>query len=169
MRQEHVRHLHVPQYEELSVEKIVAFLDQFPEMANYMPETAQEIRQLPRSWIINVGATIVGKPFRGLRVAEGVAEQLVAAQAQLRHRIWGEVCTLVKVWYQKLVRECESSDDDRVLDANTKHMCNIHAHLLLMMRNAPLSALTEPRVTTIVSKLARKYCMLVSEVCESTG
>ena len=28
-----------------------------------MPETPQEVRKLPRSWLINVSATIVGKPF----------------------------------------------------------------------------------------------------------
>ena len=28
-----------------------------------MPETIGEVRKLPRSWIINVGATVVGKPF----------------------------------------------------------------------------------------------------------
>lgn len=79
---------------------------------------------------------IRGQPFRGLPLADGVLERLTVAQKQMRDIVWGEVCQLMQVWYHKLVRECESSDDDRVLDANTKHMCNLHAHLLLMLRNA---------------------------------
>ena len=92
---------------------------------------------------------VCGKPFRGLALATGVAEKLAKAQPAARP-LWGEVSRLMQVWYAKLVRECESSDDDHVLDANTKHMCNIHAHLLPTMRNAPAQALSESRVTTVV-------------------
>jgi hypothetical protein len=38
-----------------------------------------------------------------------------------------------------------------VLDTNTKHMCSLHAHLLLTLRNVPTTALTEGRVTTVVT------------------
>ena len=50
----------------------------------------------------------------------------------------------------KCVRECEAAESDQVLDANTKHMCNIHGHLLLMLRNAKAADLTKGRVATIV-------------------
>ena len=33
------------------------------EMARYMPDELCEIKKLPRGWIINVGASVVGKPF----------------------------------------------------------------------------------------------------------
>ena len=49
---------------------------------------------------------------------------LLEAQEEMRSLLWADVCKLMQVWYAKLVRECESSDDDHVLDANTKHMCN---------------------------------------------
>ena len=32
-------------------------------MARYMPDQLCEIKKLPRGWIINVGASVVGKPF----------------------------------------------------------------------------------------------------------
>ena len=38
-----------------------------------------------------------------------------------------------------------------MLDTNTKHMCSLHAHLLLTLRNVPTTALTEGRVTTVVT------------------
>ena len=52
-------------------------------------------------------------------------------------------------WYQKLVLECETSSSDLVLDINTRHMCNLHAHLLLMLRNASPADLSEPFASTI--------------------
>ena len=94
---------------------------------------------------------IRGKPFRQLQLAEGVAARLVAAQSELRRILWGDVTSLMQTWYFKLVRECDGSDDDRVLDANTKHMCNIHAHLLLTLRNVPVRELTEGHVTSVIT------------------
>ena len=58
-----VRYLNVPQCkysyanfldEELSLAKIAVFLSQFPEMQQYLPETDQECKKLPRGWVINV-------------------------------------------------------------------------------------------------------------------
>ena len=60
---------------------------------------------------------------------------------------------LLHAWYFKLVRECESNDDAALLDTNTRHMCTIHAHLLLMLRNATAAELTDARVTTEVAGL----------------
>ena len=60
---DHVRILQVPQYETLSVAKLVVFLDQFQEMHHYMPDTQCELRKLPRGFVINVAASVVGKPF----------------------------------------------------------------------------------------------------------
>ena len=94
---------------------------------------------------------ICGQPFRGLRCAPGVAARLRVAQKQFRHLLWGEMTKLIQAWYHKLVKECDSSDDDQVLDTNTKHMCSLHAHLLLTLRNVPTTALTESRVTTVVT------------------
>ena len=32
-------------------------------MAHYMPESKAEWKKIPRGWVINVGATVVGQPF----------------------------------------------------------------------------------------------------------
>ena len=45
------------------------------------------------------------------------------------------------------------SDDDSVLDENTAHMCNIHAHLLITLRNASLGELDEARVRSVLCAL----------------
>ena len=55
-----VRHLSAPQYDNLSMEKILDFLAQFEAMHLYMPSEEHEIAKLPRAWVINVGATVVG-------------------------------------------------------------------------------------------------------------
>ena len=61
---ERVRYVNVPQYEGLEHLTICNFLDQAsPEMARYMPDEHCEIKKLPRGWVINVGASVVGKPF----------------------------------------------------------------------------------------------------------
>ena len=58
-----VRHLQVPQYDNLSMSKILAYLAQYEAMHLHMPAENHEINKLPRGWVVNVGATIVGQPF----------------------------------------------------------------------------------------------------------
>ena len=58
-----VRHLQVPQYENLAMQKILDFLAQFEAMHHHMPAESHEIAKLPRGWVINIGATVVGQPF----------------------------------------------------------------------------------------------------------
>ena len=54
-------------------------------------------------------------------------------------------------WYHKLARELDGADEasESLVDANTKRMCSIHGHLLLMLRNAAPSELTAPLVSSI--------------------
>ena len=58
-----VRHLPVPQYPNLSMEKILDYLAQYEAMHLHMPSERHEIVKLPRAWVINVGASVVGQPF----------------------------------------------------------------------------------------------------------
>ena len=58
-----VRHLPVPQYENLSMAKILDFLAQFEAMHLHLPSERHELVKLPRAWVINVGASVVGQPF----------------------------------------------------------------------------------------------------------
>ena len=72
-----VRHLQVPQYENLSMQKILAYLAQYEAMHLHMPAENHEINKLPRGWVINVGATVVGQPFIDW-VQKGIAERNAA-------------------------------------------------------------------------------------------
>ena len=94
--------------------------------------------------------SIVGRPFRGFELGPGVRPRLEAARAELRTVLWGDLRRILLGWYHKLVIECETSQSDLVLDVNTRHMCNLHAHLLLMLRNVSMAELSEPLVSTIV-------------------
>ena len=58
-----VRHLFVPQYENLSIQHMLDFLKDFPEMHVHMPSERREVEKLPRDFVINVGCTIVNEPF----------------------------------------------------------------------------------------------------------
>ena len=43
--------------------KILDFLAQFEAMHQHLPSERHELVKLPRGWIINVGASVVGQPF----------------------------------------------------------------------------------------------------------
>ena len=73
-----VRHLSAPQYENLSMEKILDFLAQFEAMHLFMPSEPHEIKKLPRAWVINVGATVVGQPF-----VEWVSKRITARNTEM--------------------------------------------------------------------------------------
>ena len=57
-----VQYLSVPQYESLGIKESLAEAAKYPDTAQYFPEP-DDIRKLPRQWIINVAYTLVGKPF----------------------------------------------------------------------------------------------------------
>ena len=59
---QHVVHIRVPFYENLSLDEIFRFLNGHEEVMRHMPN-GKELRKTPRQWIVNVIATIVGKPF----------------------------------------------------------------------------------------------------------
>ena len=59
---ENVAHLHVPFYEGLRTEDILAFLRNFPEAEKCLP-IEKEIPKLPKQWLINVAYTGVGEDF----------------------------------------------------------------------------------------------------------
>lgn len=94
--------------------------------------------------------SIAGRTFRGLELGPGVQPRLKVAQASLRGVLWGDLRRTLLCWYQKLVAECETAQSDDVLDENTRHMCNVHAHLLLLVRNAALNELSDALVSGVV-------------------
>jgi hypothetical protein len=89
--------------------------------------------------------------FRQLELPAGGRERLEEARGRLRGVLWGELRRLMLRWYHKLARELDGADEasESLVDANTKRMCSIHGHLLLMLRNAAPSELTAPLVSSI--------------------
>ena len=57
-----VRHLYAPQYDSLSISKILEFASAFPAVNEYLPE-ARDIPALPRQWILNICFRIIGQEF----------------------------------------------------------------------------------------------------------
>ena len=62
MHSDRVQHLSVPQYEGLGIKEFLAEACKFPETLLYFPDE-DDIRKLPRQWVINVTYTLVGRPF----------------------------------------------------------------------------------------------------------
>jgi hypothetical protein len=52
----------VPQYETLKVKHIYQFLNRYPDCYQYYPD-AREIEKVPKQWLVNVAAAVVGQPF----------------------------------------------------------------------------------------------------------
>ena len=58
-----IQHFHVPQYKSLSVEKILEFIADLPDIADFLPDD-QDLVKTPKQWIVNVCAAVVGEPFK---------------------------------------------------------------------------------------------------------
>jgi hypothetical protein len=63
LKQEDVKHLYVPYYENLTVKEIIHFSARnFVEVGVYFPEIKEQAK-LPRQWIINILFSTIGDPF----------------------------------------------------------------------------------------------------------
>jgi hypothetical protein len=58
-----VCHLHVPQYEHLTVEHFLDFARRFPQVMMCLPVVEKEVKALPRQYIINIMYTVLGGQF----------------------------------------------------------------------------------------------------------
>lgn len=58
-----IKHLAVPYYEGLNVEGFISHFDKVPQVKDYFPDKKDELKRLPRQFIINVMHTICGPPF----------------------------------------------------------------------------------------------------------
>ena len=54
--------LYVPQYEHLSIERILETAKKNPKVPQYLPDD-RDMHKVPRQWLINVAYTVIGKPF----------------------------------------------------------------------------------------------------------
>ena len=59
LKNSEVRHLSVPQYDTLSISKLLDFMAAYAAVEDFLPE-ARDISMLPRQWLINVGFAIIG-------------------------------------------------------------------------------------------------------------
>ena len=53
----------VPQYENLSIERIIQTARKDSQISLYLPED-RDMHKVPRQWLINVVYTVIGEPFR---------------------------------------------------------------------------------------------------------
>ena len=60
---EDVQHIHVPQYEALSLDNILECGLAYPEVANALP-IIREVRKMPRAYLCNLIYTLVGEEFK---------------------------------------------------------------------------------------------------------
>ena len=62
MKAEHAKHLAVPHYEDLTLEKIWNHLGNYPNIKIYFP-IEREVRRLPKQFIINLAYSCIGQDF----------------------------------------------------------------------------------------------------------
>ena len=58
-----IQTMHVPQYKNLSLEKIFAFVAGKPMIELYLPDDP-DLEKVPKQWIVNVCAAVIGQPFK---------------------------------------------------------------------------------------------------------
>ena len=68
-----VKTIYVPQYKNLSIEKILSFATEQPRLEHYLPDDI-DLPKVPKSWIVNVCAAVLGNVFKDW-VGEQVEER----------------------------------------------------------------------------------------------
>ena len=58
-----VQSIFVPQYELLTIEKILNFAGQDPNLQHYLPD-GPDIKKIPKQWMYDFCAAVIGQPFR---------------------------------------------------------------------------------------------------------
>ena len=93
------------------------------------------------------------KTPRQLEIDEKNFEVLVSAQKDLQTTLRTKMHKILEAWYRKLAKECEGRVDDSTLDLNTKRMCNLHAHFVIMYRNIDAATLSEREARTLTTAM----------------
>ena len=57
-----VVHIHVPSFENLNMAQIFAFFNNDQTILQFLPD-GKELRKVPKAWVCNVAATVLGMPF----------------------------------------------------------------------------------------------------------
>ena len=75
-----VVHAHVPAYENLKLADIFNEFLKHQAVIQFLPDD-KELRKTPKQWIVNVGATVIGEPFRAW-IGEKIKERNAAVTTQ---------------------------------------------------------------------------------------
>ena len=57
-----VRHIAIPQYENLTIEKIAIFVNKYGNVIDYLPD-GKEIQKVPKQWIANICHSVLKNIF----------------------------------------------------------------------------------------------------------
>ena len=63
IKETEAKHINVPYYEGLTIEKILEAGIQYPMVKRYLPDD-RDVGRLPRQWIVNLIYTLVGEDFK---------------------------------------------------------------------------------------------------------
>ena len=53
----------MPQYKNLSIERILEFVSEKPNISNFLPDDI-DLEKVPKQWIVNVCAVVLGSEFK---------------------------------------------------------------------------------------------------------
>ena len=63
IKEDEAKQINVPYYDGLTIEKLLEAGEQYPILADYLPDQ-RDISRLPRQWIVNLIYTLVGDDFK---------------------------------------------------------------------------------------------------------
>ena len=114
VRMERVNHIYVPAYVTLKLEEIFSFFMQHEAVIAYMSDD-KELRRMPKQWVCNVGATIIGQPF-----IDWCAERVLT-----RNREMARDRNLLIKMDPKLARAFQRSSAISVSNGSAAHMLKV--------------------------------------------
>ena len=74
-----VKVIHVPHFDGLTLDTMLGFAQQHPQISQYLPAIQREIEKMPRHYIANVIYTVVGDAFQ-----DWVSEQIDARNEKIK-------------------------------------------------------------------------------------
>jgi len=84
----------------------------------------------------------VSAPLRQVQVTAANQQALASGLATIQSLLRGHVFRMLESWSHEAIRQCENKDDDRVVDENTRLVCDIYSHVLVLFRNVTLAQMT---------------------------
>ena len=87
-------------------------------------------------------------PLRDITLTDSVLTRLEEGLAKIRVLLRGPYHKMIEAWSYEAMKQCENKEDDRVVDENTRLVCNLFSHLLLLFRNVKFEELTTDIIST---------------------